>query len=627
VAATPEGARLRCIFQKLEGQVTREGLWLTSTVTNTMSDRFRVKAVAVRRQQSSIRSDRSIGATPAGNQAPSGATASLMSEAEPLPPAGTISVSDNQVRFVRPGLVEEYSVSMDGVRQDFLVLERPDGAGPMRVELDVAGAKAEPLVNGARLVLDASRRKIAYSRLRATDAQGKELTATMAVLADTRLAVVVDDADASYPLRIDPTFSDDKWISMGGLLGANGAVYAAVVDSAGNLYIGGDFTVVGDVIANRIAKWNGSSWSALESGLNNYVNTLALSGSDLYVGGKFTTAGGSAANYVTKWNGSSWSALGSGVGGRAGDNLPSVITLAVSGSDLYAGGTFTNAGGSTSNCVAKWNGSSWSALGLGLGVDSSSSPSLGALAVSGGDLYVGGYFTTAGGSAANCVAKWNGSSWSALGSGLGGTVSALAMSGSDLYVGGTFTTAGGSAANNVAKWNGSSWSPLGSGMGGNSYPSVEALVLSGSGVYVGGYFTTAGGSAANNVAKWNGSSWSPLGSGMDYGVGALAVSGSDLYAGGNFTKAGGKVSASVARAIIGTAGGRFSSPVYSPATWFSCAFRDATPGEPYRIQASPSLALGSWTDVTNFTYTNPISITDPNSIGPTKRFYRAVWGP
>ena len=32
VTPTPEGARLRCVFQKLEGQVTREGLWLTSTV-------------------------------------------------------------------------------------------------------------------------------------------------------------------------------------------------------------------------------------------------------------------------------------------------------------------------------------------------------------------------------------------------------------------------------------------------------------------------------------------------------------------------------------------------------------------------------------------------------------------
>ena len=43
-----------------------------------------------------------------------------------------------------------------------------------------------------------------------------------------------------------------------------------------------------------------------------------------------------------------------------------------------------------------------------------------ALAVSGTDLYAGGYFTTAGGVPANCIAKWNGSAWSALGSGMSG---------------------------------------------------------------------------------------------------------------------------------------------------------------------------------------------------------------
>jgi trimeric autotransporter adhesin len=181
------------------------------------------------------------------------------------------------------------------------------------------------------------------------------------------LVVVVNDAEAVYPVRIDPTFSDANWISMGGIPGADGSVSAAVVDGSGNLYIGGDFTAVGDVIANHIAKWNGSSWSALGSGMGGVdygngtiVYALAVSGSDLYVGGQFTTAGGSAATNIAKWDGSSWSALGSGVNGYA------VYALAVSGSDLYAGGSFSM-GGVSVNPVAKWDGSSWSALGSGMG--------------------------------------------------------------------------------------------------------------------------------------------------------------------------------------------------------------------------------------------------------------------
>ena len=78
-------------------------------------------------------------------------------------------------------------------------------------------------------------------------------------------------------------------------------------------------------------------------------------------------------------------------------------------------------------------------------------PTVYALAVSGSDLYAGGAFTNAGGNEANGIAKWNGSSWSALGSGMNGTVYALAVSGSDLYAGGGFTIAGGKVSAYMAR--------------------------------------------------------------------------------------------------------------------------------------------------------------------------------
>ena len=42
-----------------------------------------------------------------------------------------------------------------------------------------------------------------------------------------------------------------------------------------------------------------------------------------------------------------------------------MYTLAVSEDTLYAGGQFTTAGGVSANYIAQWNGSSWSALGSG----------------------------------------------------------------------------------------------------------------------------------------------------------------------------------------------------------------------------------------------------------------------
>ena len=57
VTPTGSGARLHCVFQRLDGEATPEGLWLTSTVTNTVSDRFRVTAMAVGRAAASATSN------------------------------------------------------------------------------------------------------------------------------------------------------------------------------------------------------------------------------------------------------------------------------------------------------------------------------------------------------------------------------------------------------------------------------------------------------------------------------------------------------------------------------------------------------------------------------------------
>ncbi|MBL8167513.1 MAG: putative Ig domain-containing protein, partial [Acidobacteria bacterium] len=208
-----------------------------------------------------------------------------------------------------------------------------------------------------------------------------------------------------------------------------------------------------------------------------------------------------------------------------------VSAITVSGTDIYVGGYFVSIAGVRVNNIAKWNGSSWSALGTGV------NNTVRAIEVSGNDVYVGGIFSNAGGMPVNSIAKWNGSSWSALGSGVSGLVWDIKVSGNDVYVGGSFTNAGGVSANNIAKWNGSNWAALGSGV--NSF--VRAVAVSGSNVYAGGYFTTAGGSPAAGVAQWNGSSWSALGSGIGGTVEAIAtsVNGTDVYVGGQFTTAGG----------------------------------------------------------------------------------------
>jgi hypothetical protein len=373
-------------------------------------------------------------------------------------------------------------------------------------------------------------------------------------------ALVVDALGNLYAggnFRNIAKWNGTAWTDLGSGLGGcthgGSCVLALAVDSAGNLYAGGNFTTAGGVSANRIAKWDGTAWSALGSGMGGYVFALALDAADhLYAGGWFTTVGGVSANHIAKWDGSTWSALdstGNGMNGNASD-------LVMDGAGrLYAGGAFTQAGGVVASHLARWDGTSWSSLGSGGG--SAPPPDVRTLTVDGtGNLYVGGVFTTIGGVSANNVARWDGTSWSPLGSGTDSGIEALAVDETGLlYAGGWFTVAGGVGARGIARWNGSTWSPLGSGMGGVPAPAVYAMAVGNAGqLYAGGRFTTAGGVTTNGIAHWNGTNWSPLGSGMEgcssqvICVAALAVdSAGRLYAGGDFWGAGGVNANHVAR--------------------------------------------------------------------------------
>jgi hypothetical protein len=194
----------------------------------------------------------------------------------------------------------------------------------------------------------------------------------------------------------------------------------------------------------------------------------------------------------------------------------------------------------------------WSTLGTGSsnGVNGE----VRALAVSGNEVFVGGFFTSAGGVSANRVARFNTltNTWSTLGTGSsngvnGVVVYALAVVGDEVVVGGTFTQAGGVSANNVARFNTltNTWSSLGTGSSNGVNSTVYALAVSGNEVVVGGTFTQAGGVSANYVARFNTltNTWSSLGTGSSNGVNSwvetLAVVGNEVFVGGIFTSAGG----------------------------------------------------------------------------------------
>lgn len=379
------------------------------------------------------------------------------------------------------------------------------------------------------------------------------------------------------PTRNIARWNGREWSAVSGTTtssGLSGEVYSLAVFDDGTgpaLFAAGDFQWAGTVWVSYIARWNGSSWSALSgpsgTGLNARAGTLAVfddgSGPALYVAGGFSTAGGIAARGIARWNGSSWSP----VSGPSGNGIQGAIAaFAVfddgTGPALYAGGLFTMAGGVPARSVAKWTRSGWAAL--------SSQTTNGTngfvkslLAVStrrGPSLIAAGEFTEAGGVAVGRIAEWDGRSWSTIAglpsAGLDDTVNTLALFddglGTALFAGGVFRRAGDVAVNYIAKWNGAEWSSLSgpSGVGPNS--GVQALTAwddgHGPALVAGGRFVGVGELSAARLARWDGRSWSvfadELGEGVSDDVNALAIfddgSGPALFVGGWFDAAGGR---------------------------------------------------------------------------------------
>jgi hypothetical protein len=323
-----------------------------------------------------------------------------------------------------------------------------------------------------------------------------------------------------------------QWAPVG--TGINATV-DAVAYYNNQLYVGGSFTTP----QFYIQQWTGSTWTFLGSGLTGGLDVYALAvyKTDLYAGGGFATAGGNSANKIAKWNGSLWSAVSGGA-----NSFVRALAPSSDGQFLYVGGTFSAAGGlAGTKHIARWNGLAWAALDTGItGTD------VYALAEFNNEIYVGGTFTSAGHTAVNNIAKWNPLtlSWAAVGSGITGTgtvtVKGLAVYNGALYATGNFTTAGGVPASDIAKWNGTTWSALGTGLtGGFGLALTDFNGL----LYVGGYFTQAGGvSGTAYLARWNGSVWSAaITPAFNGDVDAFTVvPGAQpvLYAGGTFTQSG-----------------------------------------------------------------------------------------
>jgi hypothetical protein len=143
-----------------------------------------------------------------------------------------------------------------------------------------------------------------------------------------------------------------SWSPMGANIGADKQINGVEIYN-GQLVIGGDFTHINDIETGPVVIWDGSDWvppggSPLSTHYMVRVKGIAVIGQDLYAFGRFPND--TYLNNIARWDGTAWHPLGSGInpctlGGLYGSE----------DGELFVGGGIYMAGGRQSADIARWS--------------------------------------------------------------------------------------------------------------------------------------------------------------------------------------------------------------------------------------------------------------------------------
>jgi hypothetical protein len=164
------------------------------------------------------------------------------------------------------------------------------------------------------------------------------------------------------------------------------------------------------------------------------------------------------------------------------------------------------------------------------------------MAVYHNQLYVGGYFYSVGTNnlPAYCIARWNGTQWDSVGSGMNYPVHALVVDSVNdvLYAAGEFSYIRNTVCRGIAVWNDTLWKPVGSGY--DTLWGTRCLQMYNGELYAGGAneTVTIQGDTLRNLYKFNGTKWVSVDGGTNAYINCMEVFQGNLYVGGGFWQVG-----------------------------------------------------------------------------------------
>jgi hypothetical protein len=173
-------------------------------------------------------------------------------------------------------------------------------------------------------------------------------------------------------------------------------------------------------------------------------------------------------------------------------------------------------------------------------------------------------------------------------------------------------TAGGVDVSYIARWDGATWSGLGSEFDGGA----NALVMVDGKLYAAGSSRTADG-IEPKIARWDGNRWSGLGMATSGWVDVIAASGRTLYVVGSFTTAGGKASYNLARVFPD------GVPPLEVVNGHASVYFRGTPAGAYRIERTTDLKTWEHLATRYAAETGGIDFVDENTEGQSA-YYRAT---
>jgi hypothetical protein len=319
----------------------------------------------------------------------------------------------------------------------------------------------------------------------------------------------------------------------------NASLYHVVIMDDGSgaaLYAGGAFPIGFGYAHPGVARWDGHAWSLLSAGwpgVNQSYSGIDMRTLDFGTGprlcaGTPADAPGGPQWTLVVWDGSQWQPGPAGMGGV--NSWPYVCFDAGNGPKIYGITQIApNASYSFSHWgVGRWSGSSWEVIGeYPTGISLVRALDLG----DGPHLYVAGrnFNEIDHQTGFHGIAKWSGTAWQPLGTGICEWHVERDMTvhddgtGPKLYLS-DVVCAGGQPVHRIARWDGQSWSDVGGG-GIDSNGITEVYCLAsfddgrGPALYAGGYLNSAGGGTpVRGLARFNGTSWDDVMGGLGGGI-------------------------------------------------------------------------------------------------------------